>query len=171
MAAAIPYAIMAGSTLLSMSSQRKQAKQSQQAAALDAAQMERKAQAERAMSQRVALEERRQARLAQSALQARAGGGGADIVRMDADLEAEGEYRALSALYAGETGADSATYAANVRRQQGRDAAGASRYGQLGSLLSFGSKMYDAYGGGGFNAYAANDSGGYKPMPSTYGAA
>ena len=162
MADPVPIGLMAGSTLLSLSSQRKQAAQSEQAAQLEGAQLERRAQAERAMSQRDALEERRQARLAQSALQARAGGGGADIERMSGDIAAEGEYRALSALYAGETGASSSEFAASQRRQAGRDAAKASRIQQLGSILNFGSKMYDTYGNGGFTAST------YKPSTYNY---
>lgn len=114
--------------------------------------MERRAQAEAAMSQREALEERRQARLAQSALQARAGGGGADIERLSGDLEAEGEYRALSALFAGQTGADSARFGAAAARAGARDAASAGGIEQFGTLLNFGSKMYDTYGQGGFKA-------------------
>ena len=93
MAAAIPLALTIGSTLVSLTGQRKQQNAAEQAGELNAAQLERRAQAEAAMSQRAALEERRQARLAQSALQARAGGGGPDIDRIAGDLEAEGEYR------------------------------------------------------------------------------
>lgn len=152
MAAAIPLALTIGSTLVSLTGQRKQQNAAEQAGELNAAQLERRAQAEAAMSQRAALEERRQARLAQSALQARAGGGGPDIERIAGDLEAEGEYRALSALYSGRTGADSARFGAAVARANARDAASASRIDQFGSLLSFGSKMYDAYGQGGFKA-------------------
>jgi hypothetical protein len=152
---------MVGSTLLNVAAQRKQAKQAEQAAELEGVQLERRAMAERAMSQRAALEERRQARLAQSALQARAGGGGPDIDRLDADIEADGEYRALSALFSGDTAANSSTFAAQTRRAAGRDAASASRLGQAASLLSLGSKMYDSYGQGGYkggaNSYAYND--------------
>lgn len=157
MAAAIPLAMMVGSTLLSMSDQRQQRKADERAAALETAQMERQAQAKRAMSQREALEERRQARLAQSALQARASGGGPDIDRMSGDIAAEGEYRALSALYAGETGARSAEFAASQRRQQGRDASRAGKIGEISTLLSKGSQMYGSFGGGGFNSYSYNN--------------
>lgn len=163
MADPISIGLMAGSTLLSLSAQRQQAKSEQRAAQLESAQLDRQAQAQRAMSQRDALEERRQARLAQSALQARAGGGGPDIERMSGDLAAEGEYRALSALYAGETGARSSEFAAAGRRQQAADSARASRLQQIGTLLSFGSKMYGNFGGGGFNTYSYNnDAGGMR---------
>ncbi len=143
-----------------MSAKKKQAKQAQLAAGLEGAQLERKAMADRAMGQRAALEERRQARLAQSALQARAGGGGPDIERMDADIEGEGEYRALSALYSGNTAGNSSELSAAVRRTGGADAASAANMGQASSLLSLGSKMYDAYGQGGYKAGAYTQAAG-----------
>lgn len=172
MAAALPYAIQAGATLLSMSAQRKQGKADEKAAALESAQMERRAQIERAMSQRDALEERRQARLVQSALQARAGGGGPDIERISGDIAAEGEYRALSALYAGETGARSSEFAASQRRQRGQDASRAGRIGQMSTLLSAASKMYGNFGGGGsgaggFNTYNYNNDAGGQGYSAT----
>lgn len=151
MADPVTLGLMAGTTLLKLSGQRQQRKAEERAAQLESAQMDRQAQVERAMSQREALEERRQARLAQSALQARAGGGGPDIDRMSGDIAAEGEYRALSALYAGETGARSAEFGASQRRQQGRDASRAGRIAEMGTLLNFGSQMYGNFGGGGFS--------------------
>lgn len=160
MADPVTLGLMAGTTLLKLSGQRQQRKAEERAAQLESAQMDRQAQVERAMSQREALEERRQARLAQSALQARAGGGGPDIDRMSGDIAAEGEYRALSALYAGETGARSAEFGASQRRQQGRDASRAGRIAEMGTLLNFGSQMYGNFGGGGFSAYSYNNDAG-----------
>jgi hypothetical protein len=61
----------------------------------------------RASGQRRAADERRQARLVESALQARAAGGGLDptAVNLAANIAGEGEYRALTALYEGDAGA------------------------------------------------------------------
>lgn len=161
MADPISIGLMAGSTVLGLAGSRNQRKEGERAAQMEAAQMERQAQAARAMSQRDALEERRQTRLAQSALQARAGGGGPDIDRMAGDIEADGEYRALSALYAGETGARSSELAASERRRSAKEASRASRIGDAASLLNFGSKMYGNFGGGGFSSYNYNgDAGG-----------
>lgn len=119
--------------------------------------MDRRAQADRAMSQSAALEERRQSRLAQSRLQAVAGISDPGTMKLAGDIEAEGEYRALSALYSGETAATSDQFSADVRRREGREARSAGRLALAGTVAGGVSKMYQSFGGGGFSAstYAA----------------
>lgn len=104
----------------------------------------------RVAGQRKASEERRQARLVDSALQARAGGGGADptIAKLSADIAGEGEYRALTALYEGESGAlgleDQASAGVRSASARGR----AIDYQSAGTIISTGSTMYSRYSQG-----------------------
>ena len=98
----------------------------------EAQQMDAKAISERATSHRAAAEERRQMRLAQSKLLARAaaGGGGAldpTVVNLDAQLEGEGEYRALTQLFQGEERARDLESGAALKRYEG------AQYGVAGN--------------------------------------
>ena len=88
-----------------------------------AAILEQNAGQERAASQRTAAEERRRARLAGSRAQAVAaasGGGASDINVTDAisDLEGEGTFRALTALYNGDQSAKGLEAAAYDKRNE-----------------------------------------------------
>lgn len=118
-----------------------------------AAQLDQQAGQTRASSQREAAEQRRQATLAQSRLQAVTGGAGLDptVVNLSANLAGEGEFRALSALYEGEERAKGMEGQAAAARYQGRQAKAAGTIGAMSSLLAGGSKMYENYGGGGYN--------------------
>lgn len=121
------------------------------AAKNEARQLEGQAVVERATSQRQAMEERRQARLLQSRslAVAAASGGGADdptVVNIMSDLEGEGEYRALTALYEGETEAQGLEAQARARRKEGKNAKIAGFINAGASLLDAGSTMYDRYG-------------------------
>jgi hypothetical protein len=83
------------------------------------------ANAEKVRGQHAAVEERRQARFAQSralAVAAASGAGASDPTVMNTigDLEAEGEYRALTSLFNGEQRARSQTMQANIARSEGR---------------------------------------------------
>jgi hypothetical protein len=120
------------------------------AAAFRAAQLEQQAGQERAASQRAAIEERRQAGLAMSAVQARAGGGGLDptIVNLQSRLAGHGEYRALTALYQGSERAAGLEMQADAARMEGRQARRAGNLGAVTSVLSFagspaGKTLYD----------------------------
>lgn len=116
-------------------------------AAFTAEQLRARAERSRAQGQRVAAEERRQARLLESALQARAGGGGLDptIAKLQADIAGEGEFRALAALYEGDTGAlgDEVSADAGLRSQRARSTA--SNYAMASTALSGASTMYGKY--------------------------
>lgn len=99
-----PY-LQAAGTVLSVAS-------NERGAASDSRQLNRLAGQERATSQRAASDERRRARLLESrarAIGAKSGAAASDptVLNLMADLSAEGEYRALSRLYEGDTGASS----------------------------------------------------------------
>lgn len=90
-----------------------------------AGQLERRAGETRASSQREAIEARRQGRLRSSrALAVAAAGGGSasdpDIINRLADLESEGEFGALKALYEGSTASDFDLKQASVTRRGGK---------------------------------------------------
>jgi len=163
MAAALPIVMAVAPTVLNMIGQRRQAAAGEAAAEADAVQLQRQAQVDRAMAQRDALEERRQGRLALSRLLARAPSSDPTIANLAGDITSDAEYRAMSAIYSGETGARSREAAATQRRRAASDMSGENQFQQLGSLISMGSKMYQNFGGGGFNAYSYNnDAGGTK---------
>lgn len=114
LAKSAPY-LEAGSTLLSASS-------IQRGASSDARQLRRMAGQERATSQRAGIEERRRAALLESRARAVAAGSGAGVsdptvVKLMADIEAEGEYRALNRQYEGETAASSLEAEATQRKK------------------------------------------------------
>lgn len=136
-------------TAVNLYGQNKAKKAGEADAAFTAEQLRARADRSRAQGQRVAEEERRQSRLLSSALQARAGGGGADptIMNLQSDIAGEGEYRALSALYEGETGAlaDEVSADSGLRSQRARSRA--SDYAMAGTVLSSASSMYNTYGG------------------------
>lgn len=101
----------------------------------------------RAIGQRQAIEERRQARLVESALQARAGGGGADptVVKLASDIAGEGEYRALAALYEGESGALSLENQAQAGLRSASARSRAYDYQTAGTILNTGSQIATKY--------------------------
>lgn len=103
-----------------------------------AAQLEQRAGQMRAAGQHDATEQRRRARLVQSALQARAGGGGLDptVVQLSKDIAAEGEYRALSSLYEAEDTARGDEMAAAGARMQGKNKRLAGGIGAVSTLFS-----------------------------------
>ena len=79
----------------------------------------------RASSQRAAIEEKREARYLVSSARARAAAGGADLsdpslVKNFAEIEAAGEYNALTRLWEGESEAISDEAAAESRINEGR---------------------------------------------------
>ncbi len=90
-------------------------------------QHERVAGETRATSQREAIEARRQARLASSRALAvsaasGAGAGDPDVINRIAELEGEGEYNALRAMYEGDTSSDTSLERAAVARKAGKTA-------------------------------------------------
>jgi hypothetical protein len=139
--------VTAFGAVVNIAGQQKAKKAGQADAAFEAEQLRRQADISRATGQRVAEEERRSARLLESALQARAGGGGLDptIVKLQSDIAGEGEYRALAALYEGETGALGKEAAADAGLRTQRSRSNAANYAMAGTALSTGSSMYDKY--------------------------
>lgn len=130
-------------SIVSGNSQAKQLKS-------EAKQLERNAGLERATSQRQSIEERRQAELASSralALAAASGGSADDptVVNTIADIEGEGEYRALTALYNGDQSARGMEDEAAARRKEARNIKRASIFKAVGSVLSAGSSLMDRY--------------------------
>lgn len=139
------------------------ARNSKRAAKFEAAQLTQAAGQERASSQRVAIEERRRARLASSSAVARAAASGAGasdptVLNIIGDLAAEGEYNALSALFSGEESARGLEMAAAGRLFEGKSEAqgyntaakSAKSYGYMnagGHMLSGVASFYEKYGG------------------------
>lgn len=128
----------------------------------EAQQLEANALTEFAYAQRVAMEEGRRARIAESralALAAASGGGASDptVVRIIAELAGEGAYRSAIALYEGEERASQMLLGAQARRMEGQfgleaGASARSAYNLMagGSLLTgagkIGITLYDKYG-------------------------
>lgn len=137
------------SAVVSIAGQQKSKKAAKSDAKFQAKQLAESAAISRAAGQRAAAEERRQSRLVESAIQARAGGGGMDqtVVNLIADVAGEGEYRALTALYEGETGAVGREAQAGAALRTGRAQASASNYQSAGTALSAASSMFSKYSG------------------------
>jgi hypothetical protein len=120
-------------------------------AALDqhARMLQQQAGQERASAQRDAIEQRRQAKLVNSAVMARAGGGAGDVSVVDlmAGNAAEGEYRALLSLYHGEDRAKGLEFSAESKRLEAKDQRRAATLGAMTSVLSGAHDWHAKYGG------------------------
>lgn len=152
MAQAIPAALMVAGTALSAGGSIISSNAEAKSLRSQAAQLDAQAMTDRASSQRQSIEERRQSRLAQSRALALTGvsGAGSDdpsIVNLMADLEGEGEYRALTALYEGETSARSKEAQAAANRKSAKATKTAGILNAAGSILKSGTSLYDRYGG------------------------
>ncbi len=114
-----------------------------------AKQLTRNAKAVEAAGQRAARQERAKADELESTAIARmsAGGGGIDTERL-ADIEQQGEYNALAALYESSTQADTLKEEAKLRRQEGKQKLRETRMGVASSLVSAGGSMMGSMGGG-----------------------
>lgn len=145
---------MLASTVLTTVGQIQQGQGANEAAQYQAAQLEQNAGQARASAQRDAIEERRQAALANSRLQALAGGGGLDptIVHLAQNIAGEGEYRALTALYGGEERARGMETSASARRFEGEQAQRASYFKAAGTIFGASPGLYERYGKGGPDA-------------------
>lgn len=144
MAEMIPFIPVALSALSSV-----MGGQSQKAAAeYKAAQMNQQAGQDRASAQRDAIEQQRQATLAQSRLRAVAGGGAGDptVVKLSEDIAGEGEYRALTSLYNGEERARGLEMAAAGKQLEGSQAVTASYLKAGSSILGKGPSLHEKYG-------------------------
>lgn len=143
-AAVVGTALSAGGSIIGANSEAKEMRR-------EAAQLEANAGIERASSQRRAIDERRQAKLAQSRGLAVAGasGGGIDdptVLNLLSGIGGEGEYRALTALYEGEESARGMEAEAAARRRGAKATKTAGLLKGAGSIISAGSSLYDRYG-------------------------
>lgn len=117
------------------------------AAQHQAAQLEAAGQTERAIAQREAEENRRQARLMQSRARAvgAASGGGIDL-DLAGDIAEEGEYRALTSIWEGEEAAKGRKAQAAAARFEGKQAKKAGYLKAGKTLLSGGASLFEKYG-------------------------
>lgn len=116
-----------------------------------AIQQERQAKAAQAEAQREAIYERKRAQHLQSrarAVAAASGGSVSDptVQNILGDIEDEGEFRALSALYSGDSDAALAKYAAGTTRREGRAARRGSYLNASSTILSGASSFYSKRG-------------------------
>ena len=149
LAAAAPY-LTAASAVIGVGTTLMAGKQQNDLAAFEAGQMIESAKAERAVSQREAEQERKRSKYIQSRAKSLAAASGASasdptIENIIGGLDAEGEYRALSALYNGEQQAEGMEMGAKVRRIEGRDARRAANYKAANTLMSSGASLYEKY--------------------------
>ena len=101
----------------------------------------------RGIGQRAAAGERKRAALVSSAIQARAGGGGLDptVVGLEREVAAEGEYRALTALYNSEGDAKALEAAADAGMRTSRARSKAYNLQTAGTVLQGAGTMYGRY--------------------------
>jgi hypothetical protein len=122
------------------------------AAKQQSAQLKANAIAEGATAQRQAINERQKARLLQSrvtALTAAGGGDTTDAGTQDilSDLENQGEYNALTALWNGDDRAAGLRSQANATMYEGKATKRSSYAKGAGTILSGGQSLYDKFGG------------------------
>lgn len=148
MADPLTIGLIAGGTLLSAGGQLQAGKAAQQASNFNAAQLDRRATAEKATASRKSAEERRKGRLIESrALAVGAASGGGVPTDQIGLLAQEGEFRALSALFEGEEAAAGLQDQGKAERFEGRQRRVASRINAFGTLLKGGSSLAAKYGG------------------------
>lgn len=127
-------------SLLKAYGQVRQGRAAKKAAYFEAKQMERQAFAAEAEGQAQAAIDRREGRYAVSRARAVAAGSGAGVsdptvVNLMADLEAESEYNALSALYSGKSEAMNLRLGARSRRKEGKAARTAAYLGAASTIF------------------------------------
>lgn len=129
-------------------------KAEKQASFSQAKQLNQQAGQERAASQRMALQNRREADVAASratAFAAASGGSATDptVTKIVSDIAGQGEFNALTSLYNGEERARGMEYGAKVKIAEGSNAKKASQTKALGTILSTASSLYGRFGNGG----------------------
>lgn len=146
-------AAAAGGTLLQAKSQMDAGKAAKKMGEYTAEEARIKAIQAQAVGQRKAAEQRRQANLVGSKLQAQAaaGGGATDptILKLQEDIAGEGEYRALTDLYESEVQSNDLITQGNMARYEGNLKNKAGKMNAMSTILSFGGDMYSKYGMGG----------------------
>ncbi|QKJ88013.1 hypothetical protein PMPD1_3080 [Paramixta manurensis] len=152
MAAAIPLIATVAGTVLSASAQKQQADQQYQDSKIQAAQVATQAKNTMAQSQIQAMEDRRQASLAQSrALAVSAASGAsstsASTVKNISDIAQQGELNALTSLWGGNEQARNMNLQSDLLNQQAKSVKKAAPLQMIGSVLQSGSSLYSRYGG------------------------
>lgn len=141
MAVYLPYIAAAasiGSTIVNASAQ-------EEIAQIESAQLKKQAIADTAMSIQDAKQEKRRSEFLQSrvtALAAKSGTSGLDIDRAISDIDEQGQYNALAALYSGATSASSKKYAASAAIARGKSQINSGYLDAAGTILS----TMDQYG-------------------------
>ena len=139
---------LAGGAYTSMN-ERKEGLEQRTELRVQAAQREQQAGQVKAYSTREGNEERRKARLAQSALIAKAAAGGTgtdgNVETLRQDIGAEGEYRALLAMYQGEERATALLTQADADRRSGDRYARAGKRKAATTVIDTASDVYDKY--------------------------
>ncbi len=128
--------------LATMFGQKKAGDAAEDAGKIKAAELKRRADARRAVGTREAAEEERNAKLAYSRALAVAAASGAGVddptvVKLFADLQAEGDYRVLARLYTAEDEAQGEDFASEVALREGRASKKLSRYAMAGTAATF----------------------------------
>lgn len=136
-----------GGTLLSAGGAIAQGNAAKSAAEYNAAQLEAQGKAENAQAQREAQEQRRQKELMLSRARAVAGasGGGQDY-QLLGDIEEDGTYNELTALWQGEERRKGRSAQAASSRFEGINRRKASLFNATGTLLSGAHSFYSQYG-------------------------
>ncbi len=124
------------------------------AATNQAAQLNQQAGQERAASQRIAIQKRRDATLANSRVQAvsAASGGSATDSTIDnitQNIAGQGEFNALTALYNGEERSRGLEMSASNAMLEGKQAHRSAVFSAGGTILNTASSLFSRYGNGG----------------------
>lgn len=141
----------------------------------EALQLEANAKESVAVSQRRALEQKRQSDLmaSRALAYAAAGGGGSDksVVNIISDLKGEGSYRAMLEMYDGESQAQKMKYQAYLNRTDasqarntGKEYRKAARISQFGDLISGATSMYTKFNPAATGGFTGN----YASSPASY---
>lgn len=114
---------------------------------IEAEQLKKQGIASKAEAVQTAKHERKKSELMQSRAKALAGKSGSavssgDVQKAISDIDQQGEYNALAALYSGYSAANSKEYEASLRKTQGKIA-------QRQAYIKAGSTILDSAGGGG----------------------
>ena len=143
MAAALPYITAAASVASSIG----QASAQEQVAKIEADQLRKQGIASQAESVQTAKFERKRAEQLQSRVKALAASSGSSISSPDiqnalSDIDEQGEYNALAALYTGKTASNSRMYAADVAIGRGKQAKSDGYTKSAGTILDFSAQKW-----------------------------
>ena len=143
MAAALPYISAAATIGTSIGN----ANAEQRVADIRAAQLKKQSIADKAEAVQTAKYERKKSEQLQSRVMALAASSGSAIESPDiqnalSDIDEQGEYNALAALYSGFSSANSKSYAADVETSSGKAAKASGYQSAAGTILDFAANKY-----------------------------